>query len=36
MIRDYLRAMDWDTRTTKPSAKKLAELGLSDLVAKSA
>jgi len=34
MIRDYLKAMSWDTKTTKPSAKKLAELGLSELVAK--
>ena len=32
MIRDYLREMDWDTTTTKPSAKKLEELGLSKLV----
>jgi aldehyde:ferredoxin oxidoreductase len=34
MIRDYLKAMGWDTRSTKPSTKKLEELGLSDLVAK--
>ena len=31
MIKDYLRAMDWDLTTTKPSAKKLRELGLSQL-----
>lgn len=31
MVRDYLKAMDWDTATTKPSAKKLQELGLSQL-----
>jgi len=34
MIRDYLKVMDWNLKTTKPSAKKLAELGLSELVAK--
>ncbi|MFH0847797.1 MAG: aldehyde ferredoxin oxidoreductase family protein [Chloroflexota bacterium] len=32
MIRDYLKAMDWDVKTTRPSAKKLEELGLSKLV----
>jgi len=32
MIKDYLKAMDWDLTTTKPSAKKLQELGLSQLV----
>jgi len=32
MIRDYLREMDWDTETTKPSMKKLQELGLSRLI----
>ena len=31
MIKDYLKAMDWDLTTTKPSAKKLQELGLSQL-----
>ena len=31
MIKDYLKAMDWDPITTKPSAKKLQELGLSEL-----
>jgi len=31
MIKDYLKAMDWDLITTKPSAKKLQELGLSQL-----
>jgi len=31
MIEDYLKAMDWDLTTTKPSAKKLQELGLSQL-----
>jgi len=32
MNRDYLKATDWDLTTTKPSAKKLQELGLSQLV----
>jgi len=32
MVRDYLRAMDWDIATTKPSVKKLQELGLARLV----
>ena len=32
MIEDYLKAMDWDVTTTKPSPKKLQELGLSQLV----
>jgi len=31
MIKDYLRAMDWDLTTTKPSAEKLQKLGLSQL-----
>lgn len=31
MNKDYLKAMDWDLTTTKPSAKKLQELGLSQL-----
>lgn len=31
MIRDYLKAMDWNLTTTKPSAKRLQELGLSQL-----
>jgi aldehyde:ferredoxin oxidoreductase len=31
MLKDYLRAMDWDLTTTKPSARKLQELGLSQL-----
>jgi len=31
MIKDYLKAMDWDLITTKPSTKKLQELGLSQL-----
>jgi len=31
MIKDYLKAMDWDLTTTKPSTKKLQELGLSQL-----
>jgi len=31
MIKEYLKAMDWDLITTKPSAKKLQELGLSQL-----
>jgi len=32
MIKDYLKAMDWDLTTTRPSAGKLQELGLSQLV----
>jgi len=32
MVKDYLKAMDWDLTTTKPSARKLQELGLSELV----
>ncbi|MGB2877795.1 MAG: aldehyde ferredoxin oxidoreductase family protein [Dehalococcoidales bacterium] len=32
MIKDYLKSMDWDLTTTEPSAKKLQELGLSQLV----
>jgi aldehyde:ferredoxin oxidoreductase len=32
MIRDYLKAMDWDLDTTKPSVRKLKELGLDQLV----
>ena len=32
MIKDYLKAMDWDITTTKPSLKKLQELGLGQLV----
>jgi len=31
MVKDYLKSMDWDLTTTKPSAKKLQELGLSQL-----
>jgi aldehyde:ferredoxin oxidoreductase len=31
MIKDYLKSMDWDLTTTEPSAKKLQELGLSQL-----
>lgn len=31
MIKDYLKAMDWDPTTTRPSQKKLQELGLSQL-----
>jgi hypothetical protein len=34
MISDYLKAMDWDPKTTKPSRKVLTELGLEE-VAKS-
>ena len=32
-IREYCEAMDWDVKTTRPSARKLSELGL-DFVAK--
>ncbi|MFC1952204.1 aldehyde ferredoxin oxidoreductase family protein [Chloroflexota bacterium] len=31
MIKEYLTAMDWDTKTTKPIKKKLLELGLDDV-----
>ena len=31
MIKEYLAAMDWDAKTTKPSKKKLRELGLEDV-----
>lgn len=31
MDREYLTAMDWDLKTTKPSKKKLEELGLEDV-----
>lgn len=31
-LRDYLRAMDWDAQTGKPSRARLTELGLDDLV----
>ncbi len=30
-IHEYLKAMDWDVQTTKPSRKKLVELGLDDV-----
>jgi aldehyde:ferredoxin oxidoreductase len=32
MVKDYLKAMDWDVNTTQPSLRKLEELGLSQLV----
>ena len=32
MVKDYLKAVDWDLTTTRPSVKKLRELGLSQLV----
>ncbi|MBA7475472.1 putative oxidoreductase YdhV [subsurface metagenome] len=31
MVKEYLAAMDWDTKTAKPSKKKLQELGLEDV-----
>ena len=31
MYNEYLTAMDWDLKTTKPSKKKLKELGLEDV-----
>ena len=31
MVKEYLAAMDWDAKTTKPSKKKLLELGLMDI-----
>jgi aldehyde:ferredoxin oxidoreductase len=31
MDREYLTALDWDLKTTKPSKKKLQELGLDDV-----
>jgi aldehyde:ferredoxin oxidoreductase len=32
LTEDYLRAMEWDTRTTRPSDSKLQKLGLLELV----
>jgi len=32
MVKEYLAAMDWDSRTAKPSKKKLEELGLDEVV----
>ena len=32
LIQDYLRAMDWDPVTTRPSDAKLAALGLAGIV----
>jgi aldehyde:ferredoxin oxidoreductase len=32
LLADYLRAMDWDQKTTRPSDAKLAELGLTETV----
>ncbi len=32
MIKDYLKAMDWDPETARPSARKVQQLGLSGLV----
>ncbi len=31
MVDEYMMTMDWDTKTTKPSKKKLLELGLDDV-----
>jgi aldehyde:ferredoxin oxidoreductase len=31
MLSEYLRAMDWDQETSRPSRAKLTELGLSDV-----
>ena len=31
MVKEYLAVMDWDAKTTKPSKKKLEELGLEDV-----
>jgi aldehyde:ferredoxin oxidoreductase len=31
LIKEYLSAMDWDPKTTKPSKRKLLELGLADV-----
>jgi len=31
MVKEYLVAMDWDPKTTKPSKRKLLELGLEDV-----
>ncbi len=31
MVKEYLAVMDWDTKTAKPSKKKLQELGLEDV-----
>jgi hypothetical protein len=32
MLQDFLRAMDWDQTTTKPSINNLCEIGLNDMV----
>jgi aldehyde:ferredoxin oxidoreductase len=32
MLTEWLKCMDWDTRTARPSRNKLIELGLEDLV----
>lgn len=31
MVKEYLEVMDWDTKTARPSKKKLLELGLDDV-----
>ena len=31
MVEEYIRAMDWDSATAKPSSKRLKELGLGDI-----
>jgi hypothetical protein len=32
IIREFLEAFDWDTKTAKPSKKKLIELGMEDVI----
>ena len=31
MYNDYLKAMDWDLKTAKPSKKKLEDMGLKNV-----
>ena len=34
LVKEYLAAIDWDSKTAKPSKKKLKELGLEDVAQK--
>ena len=31
LVKEYLRVLDWDMVTTRPSSKRLTELGLTDI-----
>jgi aldehyde:ferredoxin oxidoreductase len=31
LVKEYLRVLDWDLVTTRPSSKRLTELGLTDI-----